>query len=357
MSAAPPRHIVKGITIEANTSPCAHICRYCSIGDRGGQFQIQRWMDVVERMMEWARRERPEVHVQGGFPGPSYNFDVETFDRLSRWYARLTGYPLRWIPLGGLQLRPPDEMRRWFEARMAVGLEGISAALAGVDATHDRWNGRHGDFDFLMESLRIGAELGLKHGTTLFLTRSTLPQLEELTRRLDRLPTSHHGRYVRPFFLVGHGAHLEDERITEEDRALVPEFARESLEKPWVLRSEREWIPVIQAGHPVDPSVYLHVELTAANIERMESTPCDELVADMERRAVAILDRIPSIEELAFSDADSTRRQLYSFVDLERVWRNRFARRTGLPLEDSLLHYELGWSAKPPRLWTLSTAQ
>ncbi len=167
----------RGLTVEASTSPCAHICRYCSIGDRGGKFPLERWMAFVERCQDWAKTEGPpEFEIQGGFPGPSYNFDLPDFVALQEWYERTLGHRIGWIPLGGLKMRSrADGARLVARAPGRRGVTGVWASFVGTHGTHDRWNGRHGDFDFLLQTLRSAAELGLKHAATLFVTKSSLP--------------------------------------------------------------------------------------------------------------------------------------------------------------------------------------
>ncbi len=345
---------VKALTIEANVSPCAHICRYCSIGDRGPKFSLDRWFAFVERFMDWANeRGHDDFHIGTGF-FPSFNFNIETYAALRNWFKDRLGINLGCIPLGGLKMRDEEDMRRWLIERQAVGLEGIAASFVGVGAVHDRWNGRLGDFDYLMRTLRTAAELGLSRIETLYLTKSSLPLMDELIEKLDALPTppQNKNRQVRPFYYIGHATHHEGESITEQDRENLPRFVTDCLPREWVLRSEREWIDVLRNEEEAPHNLALHLELNAENIDCLEAMSCDEIFTDLETRAFASVARFPSLRELSETYADHNGTKIYMFAaDLERLWLNRFLDANPIELDRQLLHYLLGRSLNPPPLW------
>ncbi len=177
------------LTIEANVLPCAHICRYCCIGDRGGpQFPFDRWLRFTDRLVVWGQETGLRIH-----PGffPSYNFDVQTFVATKEWWERRMGGKFHWISLGGLKMRSDDEMRRWLTELQQHGLEGLSATFVGHGDVHDRWNGRRGDFDFMMRTIRLALELGLEFLNQHVLIKSSLPIMLELFDELEAwTPTS-----------------------------------------------------------------------------------------------------------------------------------------------------------------------
>ncbi len=121
------------------------------------------------------------------------------------------------------------------------------------------------------------------------------------------------------------------------------------------LHSEREWISLIQSAPPEPVAHYLHLELTRANITHLEEQSCGEIVRELDSRARAVLDKLPSFPELAQDYSESRNTRLYSVVDLRRLWLQRFHERHPTELDSSLLHYHFGRSRKPPRLWTLDS--
>jgi hypothetical protein len=346
---------LRTLVLQANLSPCAHTCRYCSIGERSGRLALDRWMATVEKYLEWKRANNLDVEVVPGFL-PSYNFDPGEFAQLSGWFERRLGARLEMIPLGGLRIRSGGEMSSWLSERRALGLERVWASFAGYQAVHDRWNGRAGDFAFLVSTLERAAAVGLKHGTTVFLTKSSLDDLGRLLVLIDALPGESAGRDFRQFYYIGHAAHHENERLDEGDRQRLPEFVLECyLAEGWELRSEREWLETV-GDIPSEPTpLTLRLDLDSRNIVMIEDKSCDEVVGELERRARKTLASLPGTDELASLYGDESSTKLYpQALDLERLWIDRHLDVYPEPLDRALLHYHLGRSAKPPRLATVA---
>jgi hypothetical protein len=103
--------------------------------------------------------------------------------------------------------------------------------------------------------------------------------------------------------------------------------------------------------------ILLHLELDAGNIGQLEAMPCEDIFTDLELRARATLSKIPSLQELAKTSADATSTRIYTFSrDIDRRWIHRFLQANPMPVDYKLLHYHLGSSFRPPRLWELPEA-
>jgi hypothetical protein len=75
-------------------------------------------------------------------------------------------------------------------------------------------------------------------------------------------------------------------------------------------------------------------------------------------RARATLSKIPSLQELAQTSADATNTRIYGFSrDIDRRWIHRFLHAHPMDIDYKLLHYHLGGSFRPPRLWEQAGAQ
>jgi hypothetical protein len=341
---------VKALEIWAVTSPCAHICRFCQIGDRAGRtLPFERWHGVVQRFQDWKRERNIDIDIDQGWPGPSWDFDLETLARVEA----ATGYPFTVLPLGGVKMRPPAQMRQWLKDRIPLGLERVHAALVGIDDLHDRWVGRRGDFQFLLQTFRTALELELKYSVTLYLIKSSLPMLEQLREMLDALPVPPEYKHVRQFYYSGYAAHHEDERITQSDLDSLPAWAAASFQEHFQPRTEGYWIEQF-ASRGSDPfNMYLNIELTAQNIAALEKRSCDEILAEVEARAKASVERIPAWPELAARYGDAKNQRLYSENDVIWIWIDRFLQEHPFEL-DASLHGGLSSSKRPPALWSPS---
>ena len=341
---------VKALEIWAVTSPCAHICRFCQIGDRAERtLPFDRWLKLVQRFQDWKLQRNLDIEIDQGWPGPSWDFDPETLVRVEA----ATGCKFTVLPLGGVKMRPPAQMRQWLEARIPLGLERVHAAMVGIGDLHDRWVGRRGDFQFLLQTFRTALELELKYSVTLYLIKSSLPMLDQLREILDALPAPPEYKHVRQFYYSGHAAHHEDERITESDLESLPAWAAASFQEHFQPRTERYWMGQFASRGSEPFDMYLNIELTAQNIDALEARSCDEILAEVEARARASMERLPSWLELATRYGNAQNQRLYSENDVMWVWIDRFLREQPYELDLSL-HGGLSSSKRPPVLWNQS---
>ena len=329
-----PREIVgKGLRFSLRHAPCAHICRYCLITEtrKGTALPFARFEQLVHRFHDWKVADRRDDLDIGVFVGPSYDYDLDTLKGMARLRARRGG-KFQILNLGGLRIREREALAVWLEERQAAGIIGLHTSLAGCDATHDRWNGRRGDFDYQTTILRLGGERGMVRHERLFLTQNTLPHFDRLLDILDSIPGAVRNRYATLFFYAGLATRYEDERITEEIRDALPEriaALRQGKFQEW--RSEREWIPVMMetAGKP--RRLILKLDVNEANIDRLESMPCEAIFAERERAYQESYREIPMLEELCERYGDPQSRKVYMMSrDVEGRWLDMHAQETGV---------------------------
>jgi hypothetical protein len=114
--------------------------------------------------------------------------------------------------IGGLRVRNPDALKIWIDERQAAGIIGFHTSLAGCGKTHDRWNGRAGNFDYQISILRMAGGRGMARQERLFLTRNALPLFDQLLDIMEAIPGELRSRIVTPFFYAGLARRYEDER-------------------------------------------------------------------------------------------------------------------------------------------------
>ncbi|HEU0218500.1 MAG TPA: radical SAM protein [Stellaceae bacterium] len=202
-----PRGIVgKGLRFSLRHAPCAHICRYCLISEsrKRSALRFARFEALVHRFHDWREVERPDLEI-GVFVGPSLDYDIETLKGVARLRERRGG-KFQTLNLGGLRIRRGSELVAWLEERRAAGITGLHTSLAGHGETHDRWNGRAGDFAYQTTMLRLAGERGMARQEKLFLTRNTLPLFERLLDILDAIPGEIRSRSASLFFYAGLGS-------------------------------------------------------------------------------------------------------------------------------------------------------
>jgi hypothetical protein len=318
---------IVGVRIFAQTTSCAHSCRYCLVeGKRHTKLPFSRFSTMVERFAEWRQaRDGVPFSILAGY-GDSYELDVETlknlFDLLKK--IGIQDEARNGIKLGGLKWRSEDEMRAWLRLRRDdAGLKIIHASFVGHGSVHDGWNGREGDFEFLLQTMRTAASLGLQIRQRLFVVNSTLPSFDRLLAALDLIPCEPY-RYLSTFVYHGLGSRYEEERITEVTRDRLPKCITSIPRRDGDLwLSEREWIAEkkseIASENP--ERRLLDLELTEANIAFLETISCEEIIDFLTKRTQQSLQ--PSPAELCERYADRSNRRVYaSLGELIHKWRN-----------------------------------
>lgn len=327
-----PREIIgKGLRFSLRHAPCAHICRYCLISEsrKRSALPFARFEQLVHRFHDWQQAQRRDLQI-GVFVGPSFDYDIETLKGIARLRER-RGAKFRILNLGGLRIRRGNELVTWLQERRAAGIVGLHASLAGYGDTHDRWNGRAGDFEYQTGILRLGGERGMVRAEKLFLTKNTLPLFDRLLDFLDAIPGELCSRTASPFFYAGLATRYEDERLTEDDRDSLPERINElrpAKFDTWL--SEREWIPVMLESASKPRRLLLKLDVDESNIEYLERASCEEIFNAREREYQESYRAIPALDELCARYGDSNNRRVYMMSrDVEGRWLDLHQRETG----------------------------
>jgi hypothetical protein len=328
-----PREIVgKGLRFSLRHAPCAHICRYCLISEsrKRSVLPFSRFEQLVHRFHDWKKSNGRDDLDIGIFVGPSYDYDLETLRGVARLRARRGG-KFEILNLGGLRIRHGDALIAWLEERRATGIVGFHASFAGCGETHDRWNGRAGDFDYQTSILRLGGERGMVRREKLFLTQNTLPIFDRLLDILDSLPGKVTSRVASPFFYAGLATRYEGERITEDVRDNLPDRIKGLRPRKfdnWL--SEREWIPVMLESASQPRRLMLKLDVNEANIDHLENSSCEEIFTEREREYQDSYRGIPSLDQLCSRYGDPTNRRIYMMSrDVEGKWMEMHERETG----------------------------
>ena len=328
-----PREVVgKGLRFSLRHAPCAHICRYCLISEsrKRSALPFSRFEQLVHRFHDWRQSSARDGLQIGIFVGPSFDYDLETLKGVARLHAR-RGARFQTLNLGGLRLREGDALIGWLEERQAAGITGVHTSLAGCGETHDRWNGRAGDFDYQTAILRLAGERGMVRREKLFLTRNTLPIFDRLLDILDAIPGELAGRSASPFFYAGLASRYEDERLTEDDRDNLPErISRLRSGKFDTWLSEREWIPIMLETASRPRKLLLKLDVDESNIDYLENASCEEIFAAREREYQESYRQFPALDELCTRYGDRENRRIYMMSrDVEGRWMDMHERETG----------------------------
>jgi hypothetical protein len=327
-----PREILaSGLIFSLRHAPCAHICRYCLVSEtrKGSKLPFSRFEQLVHRFYDWKASGRTDIDIRT-FVGPSFDYDIDVLEGVGRLRAR-RGRAFEVLNLGGLRIRDADALTAWIDERRAAGIVGFHTSLAGCAETHDRWNGRRGDFDYQVSILRMAGGRGMMRQERLFVATNTLPHFDRLLDTMDGIPGEVRSRIVTPFFYAGLARRYEDVRITEDIRDRLPERIaglRRGRFQEW--RSEREWIPLLMETADQPRKIAMKLDVHEGNIDRLEGSSCEEIFTAQERLYRDAYARMPSFAELCARYGDPAGRKVYMLPrDLEQKWMDMHERETG----------------------------
>jgi hypothetical protein len=189
-------------------------------------------------------------------------------------------------------------------------------------------------FAYQTTILAMAGARGMVRKERLFLTQSTLPLFDRLLDVLDAIPGEVANRYVTLFFYAGLASRYEAERITEDIRDSLPDHVRNLRRgrfQDW--RSERELIPLMMESASQPRKMVLKLDVNESNIDRLESSSCEDIFGEQEALYRADYRRMPSLEELCERHGDPTNRNVYMMGrDLEQKWMDMHVRETGVQL-------------------------
>src|ERR1700744_439482 len=316
-----PRDIVaRGLILGLRHAPCAHICRYCLVSEtrKGSGLPFSRFGRLAHRFHDGKAASGNDFDIRI-FVGPSLDYDIDTLEGVRRIRAR-KGLSFEILNLRGLRIRDPEALGAWIDERRAAGIVGVHTSLAGCDATHDRWNGRRGDFDYQVAILRMAGARGMLRQERLFVATNTLPAFDRLLDLMESIPGEVQSRIVTPFFYAGLARRYEDERLTEDMRDALPDRIknlRRGRFQEW--RSEREWIPLLMETADKPRKLAMKLDVHEGNIDWLETASCEEVFATQEGLYREGYGRMPSFEELCARYGDPDGRKVYMLPrDLEQ---------------------------------------
>lgn len=318
---------IAGIVIIAYNQMCCNHCRFCSVGQkRFDDISFDQFTAVMEHFIEWKEREgRIKVFA----PAIQHTHVFLTYEQSQKFRELCAQGDCAPLPLqmNGCIFMPQDDMRRLLEGHRRAGYDRLSLTFCGNQPVHDLWAGRRGEFAFLLKIAKIAAELGYQRQEQIFLSKSSIPVLDELIEELDKLP-GEYTRSIYPFNYIGFAQKLENERITRQDLPAVSAKAEPYLELidgmyDMPYQSEAEWIEWVAQNYDNEAprnKHYLRIRLDEESLPRLLSEDCNKIYEDYYKRFAHVYEQIPEITVLAKRYGDRANDRLYALYELERKW-------------------------------------
>ena len=286
--------------------PCACRCRYCLLSWDGRLpgADWERSRDYAARFAAWIKTERPEIAFHLSF---GYSMEHPRLPQVLDFLRKIGSVSAKYLQCDGLRMREEEETGAFVSMLKERGIEHLNFTYYGIEAYHDRFASRRGDFQWLRRLHRAAQDAGLQTSAGIPLYQDNVSQVDELLAELGEKNT----RLFIPH-AEGRGAALERIRLRIRDFSRMSEEAQGRLNRA-IYRSEAEWL----AAPPPQPEQRsLLLSLTPENIAWFESEDYASVIAWAERLDEAYYSLLPPQEELLCLYGDPEGESLFSARDL-----------------------------------------
>ena len=204
-----------------------------------------------------------------------------------------------------------------FTSIAELGVQLIDFTFYGTKEYHDKFAGRKGDFELMMDSMEIALDKGLNVEVGIPITKENLSQIDTL---LSQLPQDKIKIFIFTPHSGGRGINLLDAKITVDDYEKLSSnakryFNRSRNQTPAEWLRDQELVP----KHRI-----LTLSLLPSNIEFLENQSFEDTLRDLEKLDEDYYDKIPDFQNLLERYADPEDIHLYSKKDLYLLYRKRY---------------------------------
>ena len=317
----------KSIMLQTLSVPCACRCRYCLLSWDGRTLgaDYERSRRYALRFSDYMKKNRPGVSFHFTF---GYCMDHPNLPKELDFLNEIGSVQGQFLQMNGFRLRNHSENRELIAQIRAHGVKNVNFTFYGLPEYHDRFAGRQGDFDHILDLAECAVGSGLDASAGLPLTRENVRQAKELIELLE-------DRGIKNSFAFipqeeGRGALLAPVRLTAEDFEKLGSKEKEKLNRK-TFKTEGEWV---SGDWPEEKNRAILISLTPENIGEFENADFDSVI----RRVEALDDRyysaLPSFKSLCEMYGNPDGDCFYGKRDLFRSYQRRYIAEHGLDLYD-----------------------
>ena len=308
--------------------PCGCRCRYCLLSWDGKPVgaDYNRAERLAARFHDWVVRERPDLTFHFSF---GYSMEHPRLPEALRFLNSIGSVGSEFLQCDGLRFRSDAEIESLMTNLKDCGVKHLNWTFYGTQAYHDRFAARPGDFDFMLRLLDGAVARGLETSVRMPLTRENAAQAGELFNILS----GHGAGRITPFVphAEGRGVLLNPVRLTQSAYESLDARVRDRMNRAH-YRTEAEWLSSNDWNEPDKRN--LIISLTNDNIDKMETTPFDEIISEIERLDETYYAALPSYEALAAQYGRVNGEEFYSRRDLFAGYQKAYIREHNLTLYD-----------------------
>lgn len=306
--------------------PCYNHCRYCLLSWNGKCLGVEytRSVEYARNFYNWLKIAHPDINFVYYF---GYSMEHPDLPEAIKFMQETNSPGGEFLQFDGMKMRTRAELHELLENIRTLGIKLIDFTFYGTQEYHDRFAGRKGDFELMINSLEIALEKGLDIEVGVPITKENISQIDELIARLPQdkikifLFTPHSG---------GRGIALLDFKITVDDYEEFSPIAKNHFNR----NNNKTPIEWLNTDLPTVENRVLTLSLLPSNIERLEQLSFENTLDELEKMDEEYSSIVPDFQTLLKLYADSNDRHLYSKKDLYLLYRRRYIADNNLTVLD-----------------------
>lgn len=295
---------------------CYNHCKYCLLSWNGKCLGIEyeRSVAYARKFYDWLKEFRKDINFTYYF---GYSMEHPDLPNAIRFMQETNSPGGEFLQFDGMQMRTRDELDSLLTGIAELGVKLIDFTFYGTKEYHDKFAGRKGDFELMMDSMEIALEKGLNVEVGIPITKENLSQVDAL---LSQLPQDKIKIFIFTPHSSGRGINLLDAKITVDD------FENLSSNAKRYFNRSRNQTPIewLRDQEPVPKNRVLTLSLLPSNIDFLENQSFDDTLKDLEKLDEDYYDKIPDFQSLLERYADPEDIHLYSKKDLFLLYTKRY---------------------------------
>ena len=316
----------KSINILNLNVPCHCHCRYCLLEWNGKTIGIDydRSINYAKSFYKWLKENKPELGFTYYF---GYSMEHPKLFEAIKFMQEINSPGGEFLQFDGMKERTKDELFDFLTEIKNAGIKLIDLTFYGLEDYHDKFAGRLGDYNLLMNTLDVALSLGINVEVGIPVIKENLDQLNEL---VDLFSNKNVDLFLFTPHSIGRGKTLINSKITLDDYEFMTENVKKYINRN-TNRTQYEWLN----NSPKEVSNRtLTLSLLPTNIDDIEKKTFEEVIKELEEMDNYFYSIVPSFNELLIKYADKNDKLLYSKKDLYAIYRKRYIQENKLNIID-----------------------
>lgn len=296
--------------------PCYNHCKFCLLSWDGQCIGIDhaRGMEYARNFYIWMRNNHPEIHFVYYF---GYSMEHPNLSEEIKFMQETNSPGGEFLQFDGMRMRTKAELHQLLGNIKELGIKLIDFTFYGTKDYHDRFAGRKGDFELMMNSLKIALEKGLHVEVGIPITKENTTQIDSL---MEMLPADKIRLFLFTPHAGGRGVTLMNSTITMDDYDRLSSTAKQHFNRK-NNKTPLEWL---NTDLPTVENRVLTLSLLPSNIDRLEHLSFENTLKELEMIDEEYYSAVPDFPTLLKLYADSNDSHLYSKKALYLLYRRRY---------------------------------